>query len=90
VSDYIQTLPDSAFDKQPDNRRSWFEQRLEAIATSIADGKYTKAITELGHMRIRADGSLGGDPDDDWVTDPAAQQQICAMIDDCIAYLQSL
>jgi PKD repeat protein len=41
-------------------------------------------------IRAKADGSVGGNPNDDWITDPAAQQAICAIIDDIITYLESL
>ena len=35
-------------------------------------------------------GSLGGTPKNDWIIDPTTQQHICMMIDDLIAYLETL
>ena len=90
LGDYIQGLPDSAFDKQPAKRKDWFQKKLDAVTQAIAGGDYSRAIRELQRIRSKADGSIDGNPKDDRIVDPVAQQHICAMIDDLIAYLQSL
>jgi hypothetical protein len=47
------------------------------------------SINQLqNEVRVRTDGSLGGDPEDDWITDPLAQEQVCGMIDELISNLQ--
>jgi len=90
LNEYIQGLPDGAFDKQPANRRSWFDRRLDLAAEAILAGHYPAAIAELQGVRSKADGSVDGNDHDDWIIDSEAQQEICAMIDALIAYLQSL
>ncbi len=52
---------------------------------------YEEAIDKLKHdIRPKCDGSLGGNPRNDWITDPETQQELCAMIDALIAFLEML
>lgn len=91
LNNYIQDLPDGVFEGPAGNRRNALHNKLEAVIELIADGQYEEAIDKLQHdVRAKADGSVDGNPKDDWITDPAARQQICAMINDIIAYLESL
>ena len=91
LDDYIQSLPDSAFKKPAKQRKNALHNKLMEVVQLIAAGEYQEAIDKLQHdIRAKADGSVDGNPKNDWITDPAAQQEICAMIDDIIAYLQTL
>ena len=54
-------------------------------------GNYQGAIKKLQNdIRAKTDGDIDGNPKNDWITNPEAQQEICNMIDDLIAYLQTL
>jgi hypothetical protein len=54
-------------------------------------GYYEGAIQKLyNDLRAKADGCLGGNAKNDWVTDCEAQHSICEMIDNIIAYLQDI
>ena len=91
LDDYIQSLPDNAFKKPADQRKNALHEKLIEVAQLIAAEEYQEAIDKLQHdIRAKADGSVDGNPKNDWITDSAAQQEICAMIDDIIAYLQTL
>jgi len=88
LNDYIQSRPDSAFDKQPDRRKRNLGRSLDTIADFIAIGDYAEAMRRLDRdIRSRADGSTGGNLNNDWIIDPVAQQDIGAMIDELIACL---
>ena len=94
VDEYIQDLPDDAF-KNP----AWLQKRryssiLYHIGNNlIARGYYQAALGNLYGLRARSDGSLTpdfrGDDRNDFVTDPQAQQDLCRMIDDLMAYLET-
>jgi hypothetical protein len=88
IEAYIQALPDSAFDSQPAQRKTALANKLVAVADLIADGRIAEAIDKLQHdIRAKMDGALGGIPTNDWITDPQAQEDLCAMIDALIARL---
>jgi len=88
---YIQGLPAGAFEKNAKQRKNALHNKLEAVIDLIDAGEYQQAIDKLqDDIRAKADGSLGGNPNNDWITDPTAQQEICAMIDDIVANLQLL
>ena len=91
VDEYIQDLPDDAFKNNPDQRKNAFSEKLDEVIELIDAGEYQKAIDKLQHdIRAKADGYVDGNPKDDWITDPEAQEEICTMIDDLIAYLEHL
>ena len=57
----------------------------------IENQEYQDAINKLRNdIRAKADGSVDGNPKNDWIIDFNAQKKICGMIDDLIFYLQSL
>ena len=86
---YIQGLPAGAFNRNAKQRKNALDNKLEAVFDLIDAGDFQQAIDKLQNdIRVKADGSLGGNPNNDWITDPTAQQAICAMIDDIVAYLQ--
>jgi hypothetical protein len=91
LDDYFQNLEEDAFRNNARQRKRALHNSLEAVVGQIEAGEYQDAINKLRNdIRAKADGSLGGNPKNDWITDPAAQQEICAMIDDIIANLQLL
>lgn len=91
MDDYIRDLPDDVFKNNPDQRKNAFSEKLDKVIELIDAGEYQKAIDKLQHdIRAKADGYVDGNPKNDWITDPGAQQEICTMIDDLVAYLETL
>lgn len=91
LNDYIQSLPDDAFKNNADQRKNAFSEKLAEVSELIESGQYQEAIDKLENdIRAKCDGSLGGNSKNDWIKDPEAQQEIVAMIDDLIAYLEAL
>jgi PKD repeat protein len=91
LDEYIQGLEDSAFKNNATQRKRALHNSLEALIGLINAGEFQQATDKLlNDIRAKADGSLGGNPKNDWITDPTAQQTICALIDDIIADLQLL
>lgn len=91
IDDYIQNVPDECFKNNPANRKNTLHLKLTEVQTLIDNGEYQAAINKLQNdIRPKMDGSLGGNPNNDWITCPGAQADLCAMIDALIAYLQTL
>ncbi len=92
INSYIQDLPDEAFDARPVNqRKNAFNNKFRAVDEMLKVENYRGAIQKLQNdIRAKADGFIDGNPKNDWIIDPQAQQEICKMIDDLIAYLQIL
>jgi hypothetical protein len=88
IDNYIQDLEDDDFDKNAKQRKKSLHNRLQSVIDMIDAGEFQDAIDHLQDIRSQADGSLGGNQNNDWITDPTAQQEICAMIDDIIVNLQ--
>jgi hypothetical protein len=86
IDSYIQGLNDAAFKPPASERKNAFSNKLNAINKKDNQG----AIKQLQNdVRSKADGSLGCNPKDDWITDPKAQKEVCCIIDEVIANLQS-
>jgi hypothetical protein len=91
IDDYIQNIPNDCFKNNPGNRKNTFHEKLDEVQTLIDNGEYQEAINQLQNdIRAKADGSQGGNPNNDWITCEDAQAELCAMIDALIAYLQTL
>lgn len=91
LNDYIQNLPDNAFKNNPRQRKNALKNKLEEVFIKIENKEYQEAIQKLQNdIRAKADGTVGGDPKDDWIIDTKAQNEICTMIDDLITYLMGL
>jgi PKD repeat protein len=91
IDDYIQNSADDAFKNNPGQRRNAFSEKLAEATELIDAADYQDAIDMLQHdIRAKVDGSVDGNPKNDWITDPEVQQEICAMIDDLIAFLETL
>lgn len=91
INKFIQDLPEYAFKNKPDQRKNTYSNKLDAVIKLIAAGVYQDAINKLHNdLRAKGDGSIDGSTKNDWITDPEAQEEICKMIDDLIAYLETL
>ena len=91
IMDYIQSLPDEAFDGQADQRKNALMNKFEAVDHMLDVDNYHGAIQKLQHdIRAKADGNVDGKSNDDWIIDMQAQQDICTMIDALVAYLETL
>ncbi len=91
IREYIMDLPDSAFVNNPDRRKNALDNKLNAIRSMLEGKNYHGAIQKLiKDIRSTADGSVDGNPNNDWITDPEAQVHICMKIDDLVAYLELL
>jgi Bacterial Ig domain len=89
IKEYINNLSDQAFDKNSDRRKSRLIDTLDGVKQRIDTRDYQRAIYRLDDIvRKRADGSIDGNRDDDWIVDPESQRKICGMIDDLIDNLE--
>jgi len=88
LDQYIQELPEEAFDKNEEQRKNALHNKLKATIQLIEAGEYDCAINKLVHdIRAKADGSADGNSKNDWIVDPLVQLDICLIVDDLIAYL---
>jgi hypothetical protein len=84
-------LPGSDFKNNPTTRKNALSNKIKEVMDLIDAGEYEDAIDKLENdIRAKADGSLGGNYKNDWVTDPDAQEDICQFVDDLISYLETL
>ena len=91
LNSYIQSLPDGAFSKNANKQRSNLASKFDEIMEKIGIGDYQGAINKLNNnIKKFADGSLGGNPKNDWIIEPEGQQEIGDMVDSITAYLETL
>ncbi len=90
IKDVLNNLPDDAFKNNADNRRNALGNMLDDVQDKIDAGDYEGAINKLEVIRAKMDGCFGGNPNNDWITDCAAQAEVLAVIDALIEYLESL
>ena len=91
LNQYIQGLPGNAFNNNPVQRKNAFLNKLGEVLDLIHAGAYPEAINKLQNdIRAKADANAGGNSKNDWIRSPEAQQQICSMIDDLTAYLETM
>ena len=92
IDDYIQNLPYDAFENNPDQRKIAFSNKLGEVNTKIEAGDYEGAINKLQNdILSKLNGFCVEDTADlDWISDAAAQQEAYIMIEDMIAYLETL
>jgi hypothetical protein len=90
IEDCIQGLANGAFKPPAAEKKNAFADKLNLVGRQIADLDYRGAMKQLQNdLRIRTDGYLGGNPEDDWIIDSNAQIQVCGMIDELIANLEA-
>jgi len=91
INNSIQDLPKDAFKSNSDNRKNAFSKKLDAVVKLINAGAYQSAIDKLqDDIRAKVDGYVEGNPKNDWIIDQGAQEKLCTMIDDLIAYLETM
>jgi hypothetical protein len=91
IKDYIQSRPDTAFKGKANQQKNALHNKISAIFKMLEKQKYTSAINKLNSdIRDKADGHVDGNPNNDWIIDETAQQDICMKIDDLTAYLYIL
>jgi photosystem II stability/assembly factor-like uncharacterized protein len=91
INDYIQDLPDTSFKGSADQLKTAFANKFDAIDSILDIKNYNGAIEKLKNdIRAKADGSIDGNPTNDWIIDPLAQRTICSMIDHLMDYLMTL
>lgn len=89
LDDYLQDRPDDNYKDKAKNRKKSFDNKFNAIYKMLENEEFQKIIDKLNlDIRIKCDGTIDGDPIDDWITDPTAQTHICQKIDDITAYLE--
>jgi chitodextrinase len=97
IHQYIQNLEDSAFKGDPTQRKKACVHALKkalsimfaAIGDMLENEEWNRAIMITDLIRNIADGFVDGTPNNDWIVDPMAQKEICMMIDDLVAYLET-
>jgi PKD repeat protein len=91
IDEYIQQLPASSFKKPADQRKNALSNKLEAMKAMLGGGNPADAVTKLYHdIRAKMDAAVGGTPGNDWIVEPEAQEALCVMIDELIAYLETV
>lgn len=91
INDYIQSLPNSAFKNNPQQKKNTLQNKLEEVFIKIENKEYQDAINKLQNdIRAKADGSIDGKSNNDWITNTDSQKIICEIIDDLLIYLKSL
>ena len=90
VDNYIQSLPNSAFAKNPkiaSERKNALHNMLLDVILKIEGEEYNGAIQDLlNNMKEKVDG-LPSMKNSDWIVKPMAQAALCLMIDDIVEYL---
>lgn len=71
LCELVRSIPEAAFKHPAPERREALCNKLDAVAAMHAAGNTEGMASKLEEdIRAKADGSLGGDPDNDWIVDP--------------------
>jgi hypothetical protein len=88
MNDYIQSLDDSAFAKNPANRKIAFDNMINALHNKVNAENYKGAINDMQkNLRGKVDGTMGGKVNNDWIVDGSVQYELTMKLDDISAYL---
>jgi hypothetical protein len=91
IDHYIRQLPATSFKGPPDQRKHALSNKLQATKAMLGGGNPAAAVNKLYHdVRASMDGAVGGNPGNDWIVEPGAQEALCFMIDELIAFLQTV
>ena len=91
LDEYIQSLSRDALGKNDTQRKNALHNKLEETIQLIESGNYTSAMNKLvNDIRAKADGTVDGKPNDDWIISSMVQLEICSIVDDLIGYLMAL
>jgi hypothetical protein len=89
IDGYIQALPASRFRGPADSRKGALSNKVAAVRAMIAQGGLNGALSKLRHdLRAKFDGFVDGEPMDDWIIDPAAQRELCLMLDALMSWME--
>ncbi len=87
MNNAIVDLPELAFGNHPDHRKSVLSHALLEVVRLLNAGANRDAADMLRRdIRSKADG-VARNPWNDWIVDQGAKEELCAMVDDLIAYL---
>jgi hypothetical protein len=88
IDGHVRGLPDSVFRGPADNRKDALSNKLAAVRAMLAAADLNGALNKLRHdIRAKLDGFEDGTSQDDWIIDPAAQQQLCLMLDALVNWM---
>lgn len=88
MNEYIQSLDDSAFDKNPANQKKALNNMINALHNMVDEEDYNGAINDMQHnFRGKVDGTMGGKAGNDWIVDGGVQYDLTMKLDDISAYL---
>ncbi|KXB06930.1 hypothetical protein AKJ52_01315 [candidate division MSBL1 archaeon SCGC-AAA382C18] len=91
TNSYIQGLSDDAFKSKADQRKKAFDKMFNVLQDRLADEHYRAMIQIMrNNIRAKADGSVDGKVNNDWIIDTVAQEHVCQKIDDITRYLEYL
>jgi hypothetical protein len=93
IDNYIQDLSEDAFKNNAEHRQDALQSKLGDVQEMVNLGEccFQGAIKKLNNdIRGKMDGSVDGNPKNDWITDPTAQAELCGMIDELVANLGAL
>jgi len=90
IKEIILGLPDSAFKPPAEQRKNALSEKLDVILENILAGNIQDAANQIENdILAKMDGFYGGNPGNDWIIDPAAQQQVYPVVLNFIAYLRT-
>jgi len=90
VDSFISGLSDEFFVNNPEQRKETLSTKLNEVGDMIETGNYQGAANKLENdVRAKMDGSIDGNPNNDWITDPLAQFELTTTIDGILEYLTS-
>ena len=89
IDGHVRALPDSVFPGPADNRKDALSNKLAAVRAMLAAADLNGALNKLRHdIRAKLDGFEDGKSQDDWIVDPAAQRQLCLMLDALMNWME--
>jgi hypothetical protein len=89
INAYIQGLPKECFKNNSESSKIAFANKMDVVCKMIAADKIDQSLSKLLHdLRSKVSGNSDGKPQNDWITDPSAQEDLCMMIDDLMAFLE--
>jgi hypothetical protein len=90
INDYIHMLPSTSFKNRAVQRRQALANKFKVVAKMISEDRSDPAVSKLlRDIFAKASGPVDGKDQDDWVTEPVACEDICLMINDLVAYLNT-
>jgi hypothetical protein len=82
LKEEIQGLPKTSLKKPAEKHKDTLCNKLNAFWNAVCKGDYPDALDKMENdIRAKMDGFLGGNPKNDWVTDPDDQQNLKFLID---------